>query len=195
MSGYNAWREFCGLERVRTLRDFQKVVGHCGVAEKILDTYGHPDNIDVWLGGLVEKFLPGARTGPLFACLIGRQMKAVRDGDRSKGHAGSSLQGEEAESDVRVLLRFWWEAEGVFSQRQKAALLKGSLSRVICDNTDIHELLPDSFIFRPYPYGYTSCLQLPSVNLEAWKEEMSQGGLGKRSPLPCPRLYRSFINN
>lgn len=44
--------------------------------------YEHPDNIDVWLGGLVERFLPGARIGPLFACLVGRQMKAVRDGDR-----------------------------------------------------------------------------------------------------------------
>lgn len=44
--------------------------------------YKHPDNIDVWLGGLFEKFLPGARVGPLFSCLIGRQMKAIRDGDR-----------------------------------------------------------------------------------------------------------------
>lgn len=55
--------------------------------------YKHPDNIDVWLGGLVERFLPGARTGSLFACLIGRQMKAVRDGDRwgrgRRGDAGS----------------------------------------------------------------------------------------------------------
>lgn len=57
--------------------------------------YEHPDNIDVWLGGLVEKFLPGARTGPLFACLIGRQMKAVRDGDRwERGRHGDARSDE-----------------------------------------------------------------------------------------------------
>lgn len=51
-------------------------------AEKILKIYKHPDNIDVWLGGLVENLLPDSRIGPLFACLIGKQMKALRDGDR-----------------------------------------------------------------------------------------------------------------
>lgn len=64
------------------------------------------------------------------------------------------------------------------SQPQRDALLNASLSRIICDNTDIDELLPDSFTFRKYPSGYTSCDRLPSVNLEAWKEEESQGGLG-----------------
>lgn len=82
MSGYNAWRQFCGLKRIQTLSDLTAVVGNCRVAKKIWTMYEHPDNIDVWLGGLFEKFLPGARTGPLFACLIGRQMKALRDGDR-----------------------------------------------------------------------------------------------------------------
>ncbi|XP_029683404.1 thyroid peroxidase-like isoform X3 [Takifugu rubripes] len=151
LPGYNAWRQFCGLKRIQTLSDLKAVVGNCRVARKIWNMYKHPDNIDVWLGGLFEKFLPGARVGPLFSCLIGRQMKAIRDGDR-----------------------FWWEAEGVFTRLQKAALLNGSLSRIICDNTDIKQLLPDSFLFRQYPSGYTSCDQLPSVNLEAWREEESQ---------------------
>lgn len=57
-------------------------MGDYKVAEIILKIYKHFDNIDVWLGGLVEKLLPGSRTGPLFACLIGKQMKALRDGDR-----------------------------------------------------------------------------------------------------------------
>lgn len=47
-----------------------------------MELYGNPNNIDVWLGGIVENILPGARTGPLFACIIGKQMKALRDGDR-----------------------------------------------------------------------------------------------------------------
>lgn len=55
-----------------------------------MELYHNPNNIDVWLGGLVEDFLPGARTGPLFACIIGKQMKALRDGDRWVSYAVKS---------------------------------------------------------------------------------------------------------
>uniref|UniRef100_A0A3Q1GWG7 Thyroid peroxidase n=1 Tax=Acanthochromis polyacanthus TaxID=80966 RepID=A0A3Q1GWG7_9TELE len=153
LPGYNAWREFCGLKRIRTLDDLKEVVGDNMVAEKILNMYKHLDNIDVWLGGLVEKLLPDSRVGPLFACLIGKQMKALRDGDR-----------------------FWWNAEGVFTKQQKKELLKISMSRVICDNTDIKEVLPDSFKYGEYPSDYIHCDSVASMNLEAWREEKSLGG-------------------
>uniref|UniRef100_A0A4W6FDT2 Thyroid peroxidase n=1 Tax=Lates calcarifer TaxID=8187 RepID=A0A4W6FDT2_LATCA len=151
LPGYNDWREFCGLKRIKTLDDLKEVVGDYKVAEKILKMYGHLDNIDVWLGGLVENLFPGARTGPLFACLIGKQMKVLRDGDS-----------------------FWWEAEGVFTQQQMAELLKVSLSRIICDNTDIGEVPFDSFRFGKYPSDYVPCNHIPSMNLEAWREERSR---------------------
>ncbi|XP_030299404.1 thyroid peroxidase isoform X1 [Sparus aurata] len=151
LPGYNDWRTFCGLKTIKTLDDFKEVVRDDSVAKKIFKIYKHPDNIDVWLGGLVENMLPGSRTGPLFACLIGKQMKAHRDGDR-----------------------FWWEAEGVFTQQQKAELLKGSLSQIICDNTDIREVPPDSFRLRKYPSGHISCDCIQSMTLEAWREEKSQ---------------------
>uniref|UniRef100_A0A3Q2NW59 Thyroid peroxidase n=1 Tax=Fundulus heteroclitus TaxID=8078 RepID=A0A3Q2NW59_FUNHE len=150
LPGYNEWREFCGLKPIRTLADLAGVVRDGRVAEKILELYGHPDNMDVWLGGLVENFLPGSRTGPLFACLIAKQMQVLRDGDR-----------------------FWWEAEGVFTQQQKEELLKSSLSQIICDNTDIQEIPKDSFAFAPYPAGYVGCSEIPSMSLEAWREEKS----------------------
>ncbi|XP_010846741.1 PREDICTED: thyroid peroxidase [Bison bison bison] len=68
--------------------DLGAATANGSMADRILDLYGHPDNIDVWLGGLAESFLPGARTGPLFACLVGKQMKALRDGDRCRGGTG-----------------------------------------------------------------------------------------------------------
>uniref|UniRef100_A0A3B4WRT4 Thyroid peroxidase n=1 Tax=Seriola lalandi dorsalis TaxID=1841481 RepID=A0A3B4WRT4_SERLL len=150
LPGYNDWRAFCGLKRVKTLDDLKEVVGN-KVAEKIHKVYKHPDNIDVWLGGLVENLLPGSRTGPLFSCLIGKQMNVLRNGDR-----------------------FWWEAEGMFTQQQRAELLKGSLSRIICDNTDLREVPYDSFIFGKYPSDYVSCNYIPLMNLEAWREERSE---------------------
>ncbi|XP_036065893.1 thyroid peroxidase [Oryzias melastigma] len=151
LPGYNEWREFCGLARIDTLEDLKVVLRDDRVAEMILNMYQHPDNIDVWLGGLVENYLPDGRTGPLFACLIGKQMKALRDGDR-----------------------FWWEADGVFKQKQKDELLKGSLSRVICDNTDIQEVPSDPFRFGKFPSEYVTCGNIPSINLEAWREETNK---------------------
>ena len=74
-----------------------------------------------------------------------------------------------------MFFRFWWEAEGVFTQKQKAELLKGSLSQIICDNTDIREVPPDSFGLRKYPSGHISCDCIQSMTLEAWREEKSQG--------------------
>lgn len=74
-------------------------------------------------------------------------------------------------------LRFWWEADGVFSQQQKAELIKGSLSRIICDNSDIREVPPDPFRLGKYPHDYLPCDHIPSINLEAWREEKSRGGL------------------
>ncbi|XP_044231397.1 thyroid peroxidase [Thunnus albacares] len=151
LPGYNDWRAFCGLKRITTIDDLKEVVRYDRVAEKILKIYKHPDNIDVWLGGLVENLLPDSRTGPLFACLIGKQMKALREGDR-----------------------FWWEADCMFTQQQKAELLKGSMSRIICDNSDIREVPPDSFRYGKYPSDYISCDHIPSMSLEAWGEEKSQ---------------------
>uniref|UniRef100_A0A669QRP7 Thyroid peroxidase n=1 Tax=Phasianus colchicus TaxID=9054 RepID=A0A669QRP7_PHACC len=79
LPGYNDWREFCGLPELETQTDLNTIIANQKITEKIMELYHNPSNIDVWLGGLVEDFLPGARTGPLFACLIGKQMKALRD--------------------------------------------------------------------------------------------------------------------
>lgn len=81
-TGYNDWRQFCGLPRLQTRAHLSDAVASEHVADRLLGLYGHPDHVDVWLGGLAEGLLPGARTGPLFACIIGRQMRALRDGDR-----------------------------------------------------------------------------------------------------------------
>uniref|UniRef100_A0A8I5TLV0 Thyroid peroxidase n=1 Tax=Pongo abelii TaxID=9601 RepID=A0A8I5TLV0_PONAB len=149
--GYNEWREFCGLPRLETPADLSTAIASRSVADKILDLYKHPDNIDVWLGGLAENFLPRARTGPLFACLIGKQMKALRDGDW-----------------------FWWENSHVFTDAQRHELEKHSLSRVICDNTGLTRVPVDAFQVGKFPEDFESCDSIPGMNLEAWRETFPQ---------------------
>uniref|UniRef100_A0A2K5TRL1 Sushi domain-containing protein n=1 Tax=Macaca fascicularis TaxID=9541 RepID=A0A2K5TRL1_MACFA len=151
LPGYNEWREFCGLPRLETPADLSTAIASRSVADKILDLYKHPDNIDVWLGGLAENFLPRARTGPLFACLIGKQMKALRDGDW-----------------------FWWENSHVFTDAQRHELEKHSLSRVICDNTGLTRVPVDAFRVGKFPEDFESCDSIPGMNLEAWRETFPQ---------------------
>lgn len=80
--GYNEWRKFCGLSQPSNLMELAVVMNNTVLADKLLDLYKTPDNIDVWLAGVAEPFVPGGRVGPLFACLISTQFQRIRQGDR-----------------------------------------------------------------------------------------------------------------
>ena len=62
---------------------------------KLRRLYGHPGNIDVWVGGLLETVVPGGRVGPTVSCLLIDQFRRLRDGDR-----------------------FWYESPSVFTPGQ-----------------------------------------------------------------------------
>ncbi|XP_074495939.1 eosinophil peroxidase-like [Sebastes fasciatus] len=147
LPGYNEWREFCGLSQPRNMGQLRRVLNNRPLARKFLDLYGTPNNIDVWLGGLAEPFVPGGRVGPLFACLIATQFQKVRQGDR-----------------------FWWENHGVFTPAQKTSLRAVSLSRIICDNTGITEVPAQPFKYKARGSGYTHCTTHPTFDLSPWRE-------------------------
>ncbi|XP_012861215.1 eosinophil peroxidase [Echinops telfairi] len=146
LPGYNAWRRFCGLSQPGNLAQLSQVLKNKVLARKFLRLYGTPDNIDIWIGAIAEPLLPGARVGPLLACLFEKQFSNLRDGDR-----------------------FWWEKQGVFTKRQRTALQQVSLSRIVCDNTGITTISRDIFRASTYPRDFTRCSRLPRLNLAAWK--------------------------
>lgn len=80
--GYGAWREFCGLSVPANESDLTEVLENAGLVRKLLALYGTVWNVDVWVGAISEPALPGGRVGPLLACLIAKQFRALRDGDR-----------------------------------------------------------------------------------------------------------------
>jgi len=143
--GYNSWRRFCGLSQPRTLEELAVVMNNTELARNLLELYGTADNIDVWLGGVAEPFVEGGRVGPLFACIIARQFRNVRQGDR-----------------------LWWENDGVFTEAQRQSLRTASLSRFICDNTGITDVPENPFEFRPRGSGYTRCQDIPPFDLRPW---------------------------
>ncbi|KAM7416724.1 hypothetical protein PAMA_018670 [Pampus argenteus] len=148
LPGYNKWRRFCGLSQPQNLNELAEVLNNTVLAKNLLDLYGRPDNIDVWLGGIAEPFVRGGRVGPLFACLISTQFRRIREGDR-----------------------LWWENEGVFTEAQKESLRETSLARIICDNTGIKEVPDKPFQYRPRGSGYTRCENIPTFDLSPWKED------------------------
>lgn len=82
LPGYNAWRRFCGLSAPRNQAELARVLNNTNLARRLLQLYGTPENIDVWMGGVAEPFVRGGRVGPLFSCLIANQFQRIRQGDR-----------------------------------------------------------------------------------------------------------------
>ncbi|XP_032425922.1 eosinophil peroxidase-like [Xiphophorus hellerii] len=158
LPGYNAWRRFCGLSQPSNQAELAQVLRNPTLAQKLLELYGTPDNIDVWLGGVAEPFVPGGRVGPLFACLIATQFQRIRQGDR-----------------------LWFRNPGVFTTQQRQALSAVTLSRVICDNTGITSVPSDAFSVTSNRNRLVQCSTLRRLDLTAWRERPC--GIG--SPTNC----------
>ncbi|XP_037057077.1 lactoperoxidase-like [Peromyscus leucopus] len=75
--GYNSWRAFCGLSQPKTLEELSAVLRNEVLAKRLLDLYGTPDNIDIWLGAIAEPLVHRGRVGPLLTCLLGQQFQRI----------------------------------------------------------------------------------------------------------------------
>ena len=62
--------------------DLSDLITNQGILGKLEELYGHPGNIDLWVGGLLEDPVDGAKIGPTVTCLLVEQFKRLRDGDR-----------------------------------------------------------------------------------------------------------------
>ncbi|XP_051976005.1 thyroid peroxidase [Xyrauchen texanus] len=166
LQGYCSWRELCALSAPTNESDLAGIMGNEVLAKKLLHLYGTVKNIDVWVGAISEPALPGGRVGPLLACLIAKQFKALRDGDR-----------------------FWWQNEGVFSPAQRDTLHTASLSRIICDNTHIQLVPSDPFTRTLHPDDLLPCTHtsITHMNLLPWREPDSDPVCGA-----VPRLRLGF---
>lgn len=148
LPGYMAYRRYCNLPAPSTWHEMLDIVKNQTVLMKLKGLYGHPNNIDLWVGGVIEEKLPDALFGPTFACIIGDQFKKLRDGDR-----------------------FWYENQGVFSSAQLSEIKKASLSRVLCDNGDnIDRVQKDVFMYPGREItSYDECSRHQKMNLTPWR--------------------------
>ncbi|XP_073472627.1 eosinophil peroxidase-like [Aquarana catesbeiana] len=150
LPGYNTWRRFCGLCAPRNVTQLAQVLRNRQLAEKFMQLYGTPENIDIWIGAVAEPLLPNARVGELLACLIGNQFRRTRDGDR-----------------------FYYELPNQFTPAQKNAIERVTMSRIICDNTGITQVPRNVFVANSYPRDFVNCSQIPAFDLSPWRRTKS----------------------
>ncbi|XP_021933010.1 peroxidasin isoform X6 [Zootermopsis nevadensis] len=147
--GYNAWRTFCNLSEAHTFEDLRNEISSQSLRDALKELYGHPGNLDIWVGGILEDQLDGAKMGPTFRCLLVEQFRRLRDGDR-----------------------FWYENPSVFKPEQLTQIKQVSLGRVLCDNgDDISDVTKDVFILpKKQSPAFVPCGDLPQIDLRFWTE-------------------------
>lgn len=120
LADYNTVRAAYGLPRVKS---FEEITPDRETQQALREAYGDVNKIDLWVGGLAEKHLPGASVGPTFARIIADQFARIRDGDR-----------------------FWYQR--VFSGQQRAELDRTTLADIIRRNTTADNLQSNVFFFK-----------------------------------------------
>uniref|UniRef100_A0A7E4WD61 Peroxidase n=1 Tax=Panagrellus redivivus TaxID=6233 RepID=A0A7E4WD61_PANRE len=148
IAGYTEYRKYCNLSVPTTWEDLQFDLEDQSLIAKLRELYGHPGNMDLWVGGVLEKRLPDALMGPTFSCIIGEQFRRLRDGDR-----------------------FWYENEGVFTQLQLQQIKRVTLAKVLCNNGDnIDRVQENVFLFPGKNLKmYKQCNEIPEVQLKMWQ--------------------------
>uniref|UniRef100_A0A158P6F3 peroxidase n=1 Tax=Angiostrongylus cantonensis TaxID=6313 RepID=A0A158P6F3_ANGCA len=144
---YNTMRTFCGLPKARKFDEFSDMILDRNLRMGLSRSYNTTDDVDFYVGSMLEDPVIGGLVGTTLSCVIGEQFKRVRDGDR-----------------------FYFENPGVFTPDQRVEIRKSSLSRVICDNGDHFELISQDAFLLPGPQ-LSPCHHLPEVDLTKWREQ------------------------
>lgn len=122
---YNDYLELTGRARITEFDEFD-----FDVAQKLKNVYNSPDDIDLWVGGLLESAHDDALVGPTFAEIIADQFSKFKRGDR-----------------------FFYEFNpetnpGYFQIQQLDEIRKVTIARIICDNSDhfsLFKMSPNAF--------------------------------------------------
>ncbi|XP_037793059.1 chorion peroxidase-like [Penaeus monodon] len=147
---YTAMRAVCNLPLVTSFAELlPDIEGR--VAEQLERLYSHVDDVDLFIGGLAEKPVPGGLVGPTFACILADQFLRLKVGDR-----------------------YWYETsdpETRFETAQLMEIRNSSLGRILCD------VIPELKEVQMNPLRKMSemnplmpCSSFKRVSFHPWKE-------------------------
>ena len=151
--GYVKFRDACGGNPVLNFFDLTDTITLDDIF-RLKTVYTSPFDIDLFVGGILEKPIPGSVFGFTFTCILTRQFKNLRFGDR-----------------------FWYERDDHqtgFTYEQLTELRKSNIARVICDNANnVGNIQRRAFEPATNQAGENPqvfCDELDFVNLNVFKE-------------------------
>ncbi|KAG6445361.1 hypothetical protein O3G_MSEX003849 [Manduca sexta] len=141
------------MTNVKTFGDLEKMGFDRTQQEMMADMYRNAEDVELMVGGAMEKAATGAVVGPTLACVLALQFANLKKSDR-----------------------FWYENDippSSFSPEQLGAIRKVSLSGLLCAADDsLIKIQPKAFVKEdPYLNAGQDCSQHNRLELSAWRDE------------------------
>ncbi|XP_047507220.1 heme peroxidase 2 [Pieris napi] len=138
---------------VKSYGDFEKLGFDRTQQEMMADMYRNAEDVELMVGGAMEKPATGAVIGSTLACVLAMQFANLKKSDR-----------------------FWYENDlppSSFMPEQLGAIRKVSLAGLLCANDDsLTNIQPKVFVKEdPYLNAAQSCGQHGRLELSVWKDE------------------------
>lgn len=145
---YYKYAMHCGARNIKRFEDFAPLISleNIGYLKKVYKKYS---DVDLLAGGLLESDGKGF-FGPTIRCLIKEQFKRFKLGDQ-----------------------FFYtnrKSPHPFSEKQIDEIRKMTISRLICEVTDIHVATPNGFFGTCNENKIDKCCKLAKFNFELWRE-------------------------
>lgn len=150
LPGYTKYRELCGLGSTNSFSDLSRQMPFSRT-EELRNVYDSPQDIDLFIGMMSETPSRGALVGPTTLCILGDQFARLKKGDKFFYELGNQ--------------------PGSFSSQQLEEIRKSSLTRILCDNSDVSELQPLAFQTPSSSNPLISCSgnqAIQNLNLVPW---------------------------
>ncbi|KAL3078983.1 hypothetical protein niasHS_014765 [Heterodera schachtii] len=145
---YNDYRQICGMARLKSFQDWPEAKGVEAKKRVAILYNGKVDDIDLYVGGLMEEPVDGSLLGPTFSCIIGEQFRRTRDADR-----------------------FFYLNPLMYSPDQIASLRQITFSSVICaTGEDFRAINPSAFLVED-GQNAVPCVSIPQLELSPWRDE------------------------
>ncbi|XP_053698824.1 chorion peroxidase-like [Sabethes cyaneus] len=145
---YNDYRAWAGLPKIRSFHDLGPI------GSEFAKVYESPDDIDLWIGGLLETALSDGLVGQTFAHLIAEQFASLKYGDRYYYANSPEIN------------------PGAFTLHQLKQIQQISLASVICANIDQRRdfyQAPRAFL-KSGPHNLPRpCNQYHRLDFDAWR--------------------------
>ncbi len=154
---YVSFRSFCNLPPVESFNDLKSLMTDESI-NKLRLVYKDVKHIDLWVGGVFEKPIDEQSiVGPTFSCIISKQFKDLKYGDRF-------FYENEPNLEMNTL-------QTAFTFDQLNELKKIKMSTLICNNFEVNSIQPNVFFEENVPFfnnQRVDCASLEQIDLAKW---------------------------